>query len=57
MKRISYDFVTIKYNSAGVQQWIKKYNGLGNSDEIAVAIEIDASENIISGNSRGTDGF
>lgn len=37
------DFVTIKINSAGTQQWIKRYNG-GGSDQ-ATSIALDASGN------------
>lgn len=37
------DFVTIKLNSAGTQQWIKRYNG-GGSDQ-ATSIALDASGN------------
>ena len=29
------DYVTIKYNSNGIQQWIKIYNGSGNGANIA----------------------
>jgi uncharacterized delta-60 repeat protein len=48
------DFITIKYNSAGVQQWVKRYNGTGNSDDIAIALKVAASGNVyITGKSRG----
>ena len=40
----NYDFATVKYNSAGVQQWVKRYNG-GSGDE-AVAIALDTAGNI-----------
>lgn len=43
----SYDFATIKYNSQGIQQWIKIYNGPANYDDVAYSISIDSSENII----------
>jgi hypothetical protein len=42
-----YDFVTLKYNSAGVQQWVTKYNGTGNGNDLATGIALDTSNNII----------
>ncbi len=38
-------YTTIKYDSGGIQQWIKKYN-FGNSDAEAVMIKTDASANV-----------
>ena len=54
------DFTTIKYNSSGVQQWVKKYNGSANDDDEAYAITIDAASNIYvtgytSGGNTGKD--
>jgi uncharacterized delta-60 repeat protein len=46
----NYDFIVIKYNSLGVQQWVNLYNGGGNDE--GIAMEIDATENVyISGTS------
>ena len=48
------DFVTIKYSSSGVQQWVKNYNGPGNQNDEAYAITIDNNGNIfVTGESEG----
>jgi uncharacterized delta-60 repeat protein len=41
------DFVTLKYNSNGILQWEKKYNGAYNRWDEARAICIDRSSNIV----------
>jgi hypothetical protein len=41
-----YDFVTIKYNTNGVQQWLAKYNGPSNDDDEAFDLVLDASGNV-----------
>lgn len=49
------DFITIKYNSIGVEQWTKSYNGTGNFDDNGVEILYDGGNYIYSaGYSYGT---
>ncbi|MFH2142321.1 MAG: SBBP repeat-containing protein [Bacteroidota bacterium] len=46
------DFVTIKYNTNGTQEWIKRYDFIALND-IALALDIDASGNLyVTGNSN-----
>lgn len=39
-------YVTIKYSPTGVEQWIARYNGVGQSENQASAIAIDRVENV-----------
>lgn len=51
-----YNYVTIKYNSAGVQKWINSYNGPGNFDDFAYDMTLDDSSNVyVTGKSYSTE--
>jgi len=41
-----YDYITIKYDSAGKTQWTARYNGPSNNLDIAVALAVDALGNV-----------
>ena len=43
----AYDFVTIKYDSSGVQKWVSRYNGPGNREDDATAIALDHEGNVL----------
>jgi hypothetical protein len=40
------DVITIKYNSSGVQQWARRYNGPINNDDYGNQVVLDASGNV-----------
>ncbi len=42
----NYDYATIKYNSAGVEQWVRRYNGTGNGSDSPTALFVDAAGNV-----------
>ncbi len=48
------DYITIKYNSAGVRQWVRTYNGPSNEEDNLVGIVVDNFGNCyVTGTSRG----
>ena len=49
------DYVTIKYNFSGVQQWLQRYNGPSSGEDIAVSVKVSSSGNVfVSGTSFGS---
>ncbi|MBI4649290.1 MAG: hypothetical protein HY738_22505, partial [Bacteroidia bacterium] len=53
----NYDIVILKYTSAGVLQWVKRYNGAANGADQAKALAIDLSNNVyIAGSTFGSNG-
>jgi len=43
----AWDCVTVKYHPDGTTAWVKTYNGPGDQSDAAVAMDIDASDNIL----------
>jgi hypothetical protein len=42
----NYDYLTLKYSTSGVQQWMQRFNGTGNGTDYAYDITIDDSNNV-----------
>ncbi len=50
----SFDYATVKYNSAGLQQWSAVYNGQGSAVDFVTALTTDNSGNVyVTGQSYG----
>ncbi len=48
------DYATVKYDSDGNEQWVARYNGPGNSWDLAYALAIDSDANVhVTGESQG----
>jgi len=41
-----FDYVTVKYDAAGVEQWVARYDGPASSQDVAEAIVLDDAGNI-----------
>ncbi len=47
-----YDYATVKYNSAGQQEWVTKFNGVTSLNDGATSVNTDISGNVyVTGNS------
>lgn len=53
---MGYDYATIKYNNAGNQIWVARYNDPSNGDDEASCLSLDSKGNVyVTGQSSGSD--
>ena len=52
---VNYDITTLKYNSAGVQQWISTYSGAALNDDIPSGFYVSGAGNVFVTGSTDTD--
>jgi len=51
----SRDYATIKYDSSGTELWVRRYNGPGNYEDVALDIALDGCGNVyVTGSSTGS---
>ncbi len=49
------DYVTLKYDNAGNERWVMRYNGPGNNNDIPSGLTVDANGNVyVTGYETGT---
>ena len=55
-KNSNVDYVTIKYNSNGTEQWLVRYDGVANLHDEALAVSLDSQGNVyVTGKSMDPD--